>query len=761
MVPSIPSARRPARAGNPLTPTRPVGERLEPRVLFSAIRQLPEFLANTLGAADDKSVFVPLGFAGPANAFGNSYDGLYINNNGNVTFGGSFSSFRTGPLANLTRPMLAPFFADVDTLFGGTPVTYGTAVIDGHAAFGVDWVNVDYFLSGSTHTNHNSFQLVLVDRSDIAPGDFDVEFNYDSIQWEAGLLSGGDANGLGGQTARAGFTSGTGPDGPSLELAGSGTPGGLLDSSAGGLVHNSFHSDVLGRYVLTFRGGFFVDNTPPALVVPANVTLTEGPDGKTALPASFGGSFVDPDADTWTGTVDYGDGAGPQPLALNPDKTFALQHTYADEGPHAVTVTLDDGHGPAATASFVVSIVDRSAPVFSVPVPSAVLEGGSLTLHALLADPDANDTYTVEWTGDGQVSPTDPAVYTLSGLDSGTHVVRVVVRDQAGNATTLDVPVNVQNVAPTAVFAAGDPVDEGTAATVSFTGASDPSAADTAAGFTYAYDFDGDGVFEVTGTSPVATHVFAQDGTYVVHGRVTDKDGGSTDYAAAVTVRNVPPVVTGFVTTATTVGAAKPGQSVAVTGTFTDAGVADAHTARIDWGDGTTSMASLDHDGGAGGFSATHAYAKGGVYAVKVTVCDGHATATAQSTAAVTGARVVGGVLEIVGTAGNDAVQITREGGNLVVKADFLPGKSASFDASGVSQVKAYLGAGSDSVKVAGSVKLPVVTATVPAAVVSAPAVASAAPALVGLPGPLKHLLHRVVLNAHSPHAKVCRGRAA
>src|SRR4051812_35985509 len=273
MLPRLPFARRHrhTRSAPPLPAMRAArvgaaGERLEPRVLLSAVRQLPEFLAHTLGAADDKSVFVPLGFAGPVNAFGNAYTGLNVNNNGNVTFGGSFSSFKPGPLANLTRPMLAPFFADVDTLFGGTPVTYGTATVDGHAAFGVDWVNVDYFPSASTHTNRNSFQLVLIDRSDVAPGAFDVEFNYDVIRWEAGTLSGGDANGLGGQTARAGFTAGTGAAGQTLELAGSGTPGGLLDSNPDGLTHHSFHSDVLGRYVFTFRGGFFVDNTPPALV---------------------------------------------------------------------------------------------------------------------------------------------------------------------------------------------------------------------------------------------------------------------------------------------------------------------------------------------------------------------------------------------------------------------------------------------------------------------------------------------------------------
>ena len=43
------------------------------------------------------------------------------------------------------------------------------------------------------------------------------------------------------------------------------------------------------------------------------------------------GSFTDPGADTWTATVDYGDGYGVQSLALV-GKTFGLSHTYVDNG---------------------------------------------------------------------------------------------------------------------------------------------------------------------------------------------------------------------------------------------------------------------------------------------------------------------------------------------------------------------------------------------------------------------------------------------
>src|SRR5262249_11802508 len=56
-------------------------------------------------------------------------------------------------------------------------------------------------------------------------------------------------------------------------------------------------------------------NSPPA-VVPGQDTV-------------FSGSFTDPDsADTWTASIDFGDGSGAVPLTLNPDHTFSVTHTY-------------------------------------------------------------------------------------------------------------------------------------------------------------------------------------------------------------------------------------------------------------------------------------------------------------------------------------------------------------------------------------------------------------------------------------------------
>jgi hypothetical protein len=106
----------------------------------------------------------------------------------------------------------------------------------------------------------------MTDRSDIAAGDFDFEFNYDSITWETGGASGG-TNGLGGNSARAGWSNGSTAD---FELAGSAVNGALLNSGPFALTRGSLNSNVAGRYIFNVRNGAVV---PPGGTVPAPATL--------------------------------------------------------------------------------------------------------------------------------------------------------------------------------------------------------------------------------------------------------------------------------------------------------------------------------------------------------------------------------------------------------------------------------------------------------------------------------------------------------
>ena len=91
------------------------------------------------------------------------------------------------------------------------------------------------------------------------------------------------------------------------------------------------------------------DDTATVNVANADPAVDVGVDATIDLGVMFAqsGSFTDPGADTWTATVDYGDGSGVQSLSLAPNMTFALEHTYADTGLFTVTVTVDDGedHG--------------------------------------------------------------------------------------------------------------------------------------------------------------------------------------------------------------------------------------------------------------------------------------------------------------------------------------------------------------------------------------------------------------------------------
>ncbi len=214
----------------------------------AAIKGLAGCGNDSVPANDDgSSAAVPIGF--PVNFFGQTYTTLFVNNNGNVTFDAAQSAYTPYDLLSTTRVIIAPFFADVDTR-AGAQVTYGTGAFGGHAAFCVNWVNVGYY---NQHTDKvNSFQLLLIDRSDVGAGGFDIMMNYNQVQWETGDASGG-TGGLGGTSARVGFSNGVDT---AFELPGSAVPGSFLDSAASGLARNNIGSPLQdGRYIFPVRNG--------------------------------------------------------------------------------------------------------------------------------------------------------------------------------------------------------------------------------------------------------------------------------------------------------------------------------------------------------------------------------------------------------------------------------------------------------------------------------------------------------------------------
>lgn len=208
--------------------------------------------ANEVGPNDDgSSDEVTLPFT--LDFKGRSFSSVWVNNNGNVTFDGPLSQYTPAPLATFGRSMVAAWWADVDTRgTGAGQVRFGLGQVDGRQAFCVDSTDVGYYGGVSDSSKRNTYQLYLVDRSDVAPGAFDIVFRYTKLQWETGSASGG-SGGLGGTSAAVGYTNGTGADGTFLELPGSRVPGSFLDGGPFSLVATSTGTDEPGVHLFQIR----------------------------------------------------------------------------------------------------------------------------------------------------------------------------------------------------------------------------------------------------------------------------------------------------------------------------------------------------------------------------------------------------------------------------------------------------------------------------------------------------------------------------
>jgi len=147
--------------------------------------------------------------------FGQTYNGFYINNNGNITFNESMYTYTPSAITGTTdNPMIAPFFADVDTRGGAVTASEGGTsagsnlvwydLDQANGVITITWDDVGYYSYGTDKVN--AFQLRIFNQGD---QNFSFEFRYENVDWTTGGASGG-SGGLGGIVARAGWTAGDG-----------------------------------------------------------------------------------------------------------------------------------------------------------------------------------------------------------------------------------------------------------------------------------------------------------------------------------------------------------------------------------------------------------------------------------------------------------------------------------------------------------------------------------------------------------------------
>ena len=167
---------------------------------------------SILGGTDDSTTAaIPLGF--DFEFYGNRYNQVYVATNGIVSFGQPVATF-LGSFPQ-PQPIIAPFWADVDTRGQGT-ITLATGVNPrGHRFLEVDWTAVGYFPRMTDKLN--TFKLYI---EDDPAGDV-VAFRYDNLEWTDTSVG-----------ALVGFNGGAGQ--PYFILAQPRTPGELAQLQADG-----------------------------------------------------------------------------------------------------------------------------------------------------------------------------------------------------------------------------------------------------------------------------------------------------------------------------------------------------------------------------------------------------------------------------------------------------------------------------------------------------------------------------------------------
>lgn len=333
-------------------------------------------------------------------------------------------------------------------------------------------------------------------------------------------------------------------------------------------------------------------------------------------------------------------GQFPLSMGLNPATgrlfvTNALSNTVSviDAATNTVAATVPVGATPSDAAVnpltgkvYVPNFSDATVSVISDPAinrPPAASAGQNVAANEGTTvafdgtgstDPDG-DPLTFTWDfGDG--SPTEQgATPTHTYADNGVYTVTLTVSDGQHDEVATTTAV-ISNVAPTATFTTNSPVREGADIKLDLIAPADPSTADVAAGFSYAFDCGGG--YGPFAPSPGALCPTVDDEQRTVRAQIRDKDGGVTEYTALVDVTNARPFAGIRATGPRDVAV---GEAFSLTGTFSDAGANDAPWSYvIQWSDGTTTSGTATTQ--ADPILASHAYAQPGNYQVRLRVTD-------------------------------------------------------------------------------------------------------------------------------------------
>lgn len=278
--------------------------------------------------------------------YGTEYTQLWINNNGNITFDRGYSSYTPWGFPISGSPMVAPFFADVDTRSGGGTVWYRIEPNN----LVVIWDHVGYYNQQTDKLN--TFELVISDGTfaPIGLGN-NVAFSYADMSWTTGSASGGSA-GFYGSPATVGINHGNGVD--YAQIGRFDHPGTDYDGPYG----DNDGVDWLDCKLFVFNTGGESENLPPVFVTypdPPTVTLAIGETW------NFTVTVISPEAEqTTTATVDHSIPTG-MSYVLTPGNTSQIEFTLhalpSNVGTYLVTIEATDDGEPSLSSSFGFNVI--------------------------------------------------------------------------------------------------------------------------------------------------------------------------------------------------------------------------------------------------------------------------------------------------------------------------------------------------------------------------------------------------------------------
>nr|QNO58125.1 hypothetical protein HJJEBIEG_00027 [Methanosarcinales archaeon ANME-1 ERB7] len=217
----------------------------------------------------------------------------------------------------------------------------------------------------------------------------------------------------------------------------------------------------------------------------------------------------------------------------------------------------------------------------------------------------------------------DTDTYTLEVTIGDTAIVlaeEVQIRDIPDLPYLIESTGTTINAAPVANSNGPYAGDEGSEITFDASGSYDPDGSIDL----YEWDFDSDGVYDVSSATSTAIFIWGDDHTGTVELRVTDNDGLSGTDTAIITVNNVAP--TAFFYVEQPEDFILPYHSLTFNGASTDAGWLDTHAATWDFGDDTIVSGTFTEENDQPDATRTtiveHAYVEPGTYTVTLTVTD-------------------------------------------------------------------------------------------------------------------------------------------